>query len=126
MIWRNLLVSLVFLSAVRSTDSALTTSGNQPPASILDEKNAAAGPMVEPEFIFQSAPFASAHASTIVETNAGLVAAWFGGMRADAAHLDIWVSRHVGRAWRRPLDESNRKEPNGTCHPRWNPLLLEM
>ena len=35
--------------------------------------------IVHTEFIFQVAPFASAHASTITQTNSGLVAAWFGG-----------------------------------------------
>ena len=33
------------------------------------------------EFIFERAPFPSSHASTIVETRDGLVAAWFGGTR---------------------------------------------
>ena len=33
------------------------------------------------EFIFEKAPFAQCHASTIAETENGLVAAWFGGTR---------------------------------------------
>ena len=33
--------------------------------------------MVKSEFIFESAPFPSCHASTIAETKSGLVAAWF-------------------------------------------------
>ena len=33
------------------------------------------------EFIYEQAPFPQCHASTIAETNAGLVAAWFGGTR---------------------------------------------
>src|SRR5207249_570355 len=35
--------------------------------------------IVGAEFIFDTAPFAQCHASTIVQTPAGLVAAWFGG-----------------------------------------------
>src|SRR5436305_11526671 len=126
MIWRNLLVSLVFLSAVRSTDSALTASRNRPPASILDEKKAAAGPMVESEFIFQSAPFASAHASTIVETNAGLVAAWFGGTREGAADVAIWLSRHERDTWTAPIEIASGAQPDGARLPCWNPVLVDV
>ena len=35
--------------------------------------------IVKTEFIYDQAPFPSCHASTIVQTKGGLVAAWFGG-----------------------------------------------
>jgi len=43
------------------------------------------------EFVFTSAPFPSAHASTIVETAAGLVAAWFHrtGQPHGATHASL-------------------------------------
>ena len=45
------------------------------------------------EFIFDRASFPSSHASTIVETRDGLVAAWFGGTRERDPDVAIWVSR---------------------------------
>src|ERR671912_1228440 len=59
------------------------------------------------EFVFTDAPFPSAHASTIVETPAGLIAAWFGGTREKHPDVGIWVSRHDGRRWSTPVEVAN-------------------
>src|SRR6266849_5833649 len=56
------------------------------------------------EFVFETAPFASAHASTIVETREGIVAAWFAGTREGAADVGVWLSRRVNGAWTRPIE----------------------
>ncbi len=48
------------------------------------------------EFVFERAPFASAHASTLVETADGLVAAWFGGTDEGHPDVGIWLSRRDG------------------------------
>src|SRR5487761_1131215 len=45
------------------------------------------------EFIYDTAPFPECHASTIVETQGGLVAAWFGGTREQEEDVGIWLSR---------------------------------
>src|SRR5258705_2841331 len=50
--------------------------------------------LVRSEFIFETAPFASSHASTIVETEEGLLAAWFGGPHERHPQVVIWTSRH--------------------------------
>ena len=84
---------------------------------------------VEPEtveFIFESAPFASAHASTIVETPDGLVAAWFGGTREGATDVGIWVSRRIGGKWMPPIEVATGEQPDGTRFPTWNPVLFEL
>ena len=78
------------------------------------------------EFIFESAPFASAHASTIVETNMGLAAAWFGGTREGAADVGIWMSRHVNGRWTPPVEVATGVQSDGTRFPAWNPVLFEM
>src|SRR4029434_7811842 len=44
------------------------------------------------DFIYETAPIPECHASTIVETSDGLVAAWFGGTREKNADVTIWVS----------------------------------
>jgi predicted neuraminidase len=58
------------------------------------------------EFIYDKAPFASAHASTIVELrNGDLIAAWFGGTREGAADVAIWGSiRRSDHGWSAPIE----------------------
>jgi predicted neuraminidase len=78
------------------------------------------------EFVFEAAPFASAHASTIVETREGLVAAWFAGTREGAADVGIWLSRHVTGAWTRPIEVATGTQPDASRYPCWNPVLFEL
>ena len=82
--------------------------------------------VVTSEFVFESAPFASAHASTIAETRDGFVAAWFGGTREGADDVGIWVSRRVNGRWTPPVEVATGVQPDGTRHPCWNPVLFEM
>jgi predicted neuraminidase len=71
-------------------------------------------------FIFEKAPFASCHASTVVEVEPGrLLAAWFGGMREGANDVKIWLARFDGKAWSEP--EVAADEPGFPC---WNPVLF--
>jgi predicted neuraminidase len=76
-------------------------------------------------FIYESASFPSAHASTIAETKAGLVAAWFGGTREGAPDVGIWVSRHTDGRWTAPVEVATGVQPDGRRHPCWNPVLFE-
>jgi VWFA-related protein len=78
------------------------------------------------EFVFETAPFASAHASTIVETRDGLVAAWFGGTREGASDVGIWLSRRVDGKWTPPVEVATGVQADGTRHPTWNPVLFEL
>jgi predicted neuraminidase len=78
------------------------------------------------EFVFETAPFASAHASTIVETRDGLVTAWFGGTREGAPDVGIWISRHVKGEWTPPIEVATGTQPDGQRHPCWNPVLFDV
>lgn len=78
------------------------------------------------EFIYEVAPFPSCHASTIVETPQGLVAAWFGGTREKHPDVGIWVSRHDGQRWSAPVEVARDRHPDGRLrHPCWNPVLFQ-
>ena len=78
------------------------------------------------EFIFEQAPFRSCHASTIVETRDGLMAAWFGGTREGARDVGIWLARHDGKAWSEPFEIANgADDENHLRYPCWNPVLFQ-
>ena len=82
-------------------------------------------PILKSEFLFEKVPFASAHASTIVRTKEGLVAAWFAGTREGAPDVGVWTSRETGGTWSEPKEVANGIQPDGTRHPCWNPVLFE-
>ncbi|HJZ70946.1 MAG TPA: sialidase family protein [Vicinamibacterales bacterium] len=83
-------------------------------------------PPIDSEFVFETAPFASAHASTIVDTRDGLVAAWFGGTREGAADVGIWLSRHERGGWTAPIEIATGAQPDGARYPCWNPVLVDV
>ncbi|GIX02120.1 MAG: hypothetical protein KatS3mg112_1057 [Thermogutta sp.] len=82
------------------------------------------GAIVQKEFIFETAPFRSCHASTIVETEDGLLAAWFGGDREGAENVGIWLSRHEAGRWTAPVQVATGEQADGRRYPCWNPVLF--
>ncbi len=81
--------------------------------------------VVKTEFVFEAAPFAQCHASTIVESCGKLVAAWFGGTREGHPDVGIWISRHDGATWSAPFQAANGAQADGSRHPCWNPVLFQ-
>jgi predicted neuraminidase/cyclophilin family peptidyl-prolyl cis-trans isomerase len=84
-----------------------------------------AGPVVLSEDIFARAPFAQCHASTIVETGAGLVAAWFGGSGEGRPDVGIWLARLTGGRWTAPVEVAWGNAADGAAEPCWNPVLFQ-
>ena len=94
----------------------------QPPASRTEPQPGFA----KSEFIYESAPTPSCHATTIVEpSGGGLVASWFGGTREGAADVVIWSSRVVDGKWIPPIEVANGVQADGTHFPCWNPVLFQ-
>ncbi|MBE3111909.1 MAG: L-rhamnose/proton symporter RhaT [Acidobacteria bacterium] len=90
------------------------------PAAEQGEKRAS----VLREDIFINAPFAQCHASTVVETEVGLVAAWFGGTAEGNPDVGIWLSRWEGAAWSTPFEVARGGRVGAASEPCWNPVLF--
>lgn len=75
-------------------------------------------------FVFSSAPFRQAHASTIAETRDGLVAAWFGGTREGHADVGIWLARRWHHHWSEPEPVADGVLSRLRRYPCWNPVLF--
>lgn len=73
------------------------------------------------EFVYTTAPFPSAHASTLVRfKNGDILAAWFGGANEGAPDVAIWGARRTSSGWSAPF--LLVREPNVPC---WNPVLFQ-
>ncbi len=115
-----------------SSPAALKVSFLALPLAALLSANAAPGSLLlKSEFIYESAPFPSCHASTIVETWRGkLVCAWFGGTHEKHPDVGIWVSHLERGKWTAPVEVGNgiqHRKTDGTTvrHPTWNPVLFQ-
>jgi len=78
------------------------------------------------EFVFEQAPFPESHAATIAETPAGLVVAWFGGMKERYKDVCIYVSRRVDETWTEPAGVADGKLNDTTRYACWNPVLYQV
>jgi predicted neuraminidase len=81
--------------------------------------------MMMPGFVFERAPFASAHASTLALTPAGLVAAWFAGPHEGRAEVAIWLAREADGRWQEPAPVAIGIDRTGRRQPSWNPVLWQ-
>ena len=81
------------------------------------------------EFVDTGAPYAGCHASTLVETPEGLLAAWFAGTDEGENDVEIWQSRHNRTIWATPRPVADGKKGHDLSGldlsrwPCWNPVL---
>ena len=81
--------------------------------------------VVKSEFIFETAPFPSCHASTMAETKSGLVAAWFGGTAERNPDVCIYVARNENGKWTPPVAVADGVGFATNRLPTWNPVLFQ-
>lgn len=81
--------------------------------------------ILKSEFVYQpgDVKFPGCHASTIIEVNNGLMAAWFGGTAEKNPDVGIWVSRFQNGKWSLPVEVANGIRDNNKRFPCWNPVL---
>ena len=81
--------------------------------------------IIKSEFLFETAPFAHCHASTIVESGGQLLCAFFGGTAEGHRDVGIWLSRYENGLWRPPVEVADGVDSKGTRFPCWNPVLFQ-
>ena len=84
--------------------------------------------ILKDEFLYETAPFASPHAATIVETRSGdLVSAYFGGTYERNPDCCIWVNikKKGQKDWSAPILAADGMV-DGEKTACWNPVLTEM
>lgn len=79
--------------------------------------------ILKDEFIFERAVFPESHASTIAETDDGLIAAWFGGTKEGYKDVCIWTSRLVKNKWTTPVKVADGVLNDTVRYPCYNPVL---
>ena len=78
------------------------------------------------EFIYETADFPQSHASTIAETDEGLIAAWFGGTHEKHPDVSIYSSTYRNGEWSSPLCVADGVINDTLRYPCWNPVLYKL
>jgi predicted neuraminidase len=82
--------------------------------------------IIQSEFIYQSAPFPSCHASTICETTRGeYLVAWFGGTAESNPDVAIYTSKWRGKSWSPPILTAQGFDDNDRRLACYNPVLFQ-
>ncbi len=78
------------------------------------------------DFLYESAPFPSCHAATLVESDRGtLFCAFFGGTHERHPDVCIYLCRFDGTKWGDPVSVADGVMDDRTRMPTWNPVLFQ-
>lgn len=70
-------------------------------------------------------PTPECHASTLVELEDGVVAAWFGGTEEKHPDVGIWISMNLDGTWSKPVEVADGFQNDTLRYPCWNPVLFK-
>ncbi len=81
--------------------------------------------VLKSEFIYEKASFRSCHASTVIETDEGILAAWFGGTAEGNPDVCIYTSAKKEGKWSSPEPVADGIINDTLRYPCWNPVLFQ-
>ncbi len=133
MIYLLPIVALILLSCKEKTEKNITGVENRSSVDITGNYNLpplsgpGEGAYISGELLYplDNKPTPECHASTIVETPSGMVAAFFAGTHEKNRDVGIRVSRLVDGNWSWPEEVANGVEGDTTQYPTWNPVLFQ-
>lgn len=96
------------------------------PGNLFAQQNNEHAGIVQTEFIYGHASFPSCHASTIAETPAGIIAAWFGGTNEGNKDVCIWGSRLINNIWTAPVKIADGVINDSIRYACYNPVLYQV
>lgn len=112
------LMKLLFLTSMASLFALFSCKQTPEPDKVKAE-------VLTAEFIYESAPFPQCHASTIVETNNGFLASWFGGTHERNPDVCIYTSALKDGEWSQPVLVADGIMNDTLRYPCWNPVLFK-
>ena len=130
------LFALIILSCKQTTKKDKEQQGNEKVVQIKEVTgNFDLPPLSEPGqgayisgalmYPLDNKPTPECHASTIIETSTGLIAAFFAGTHEKNDDVGIRVTRLVDGKWTRPEEVVNGVQNDTLRYPTWNPVLFQ-
>lgn len=102
-------------------------AGAQPETTVPPLAQPGEGAYLKGELIYplDGKPTPECHASTLVEVEDGIIAAWFGGTEERHSDVGIWVSMNLDGTWSKPVEVVDGYQNDDLRYPCWNPVLFQ-
>lgn len=115
------MLTVIFLTCIFSF-SEVFAQWNIPDVAVPGE-----GALINSGLIYplDAKPTPECHASTIVEVEDGLIAAWFGGTEERHSDVGIWLSMNLDGNWSKPVEIADGFQNDSLRYPCWNPVLFK-